>query len=141
MLAALYLCRDLDCDICARAVVENPAAAKWSAEAFRATTMRNSGHNPHTKFYESNGPDVKVRRTASSVAEKYQQLARDLHTSGIVVTIEPDPVCAVPLFGDLGIDPRELFASVIDGIQSIGRHLERTGHFLNTVVNQMAATT
>ena len=59
----------------------------------------------------------------------------------IVVTIELDPVCAVPLFGDLGIDPRELVASVIDGIQSIGRHLERTDHFLNRVVNQMAATT
>ena len=49
---------------------------------------RNSGHNPHTKFYESNGPDVKVRGTASSVAEKYQQLARDSHTSGDLVAAE-----------------------------------------------------
>jgi hypothetical protein len=49
---------------------------------------RNSGHNPHTKFYESNGPDVKVRGTASSVAEKYQQLARDAHTSGDLVAAE-----------------------------------------------------
>jgi hypothetical protein len=43
---------------------------------------RNSGHNPHSKFYESTGPDVKVRGTASNIAEKYQQLARDAHTSG-----------------------------------------------------------
>ena len=42
----------------------------------------------HTKFYESNGPDVKVRGTASSVAEKYQQLARDAHTSGDLVAAE-----------------------------------------------------
>jgi hypothetical protein len=59
----------------------------------------------------------------------------------IVVAIALDPVCVVPLFGDVGIDPRELVASVIDGIQSVGRHLERTGHFLNRVLNQMAATT
>jgi Domain of unknown function (DUF4167) len=48
---------------------------------------RNSGHNPLTKFYESNGPDLKIRGTASSVAEKYQQLARDAHASG-------DPIAA-----------------------------------------------
>jgi Domain of unknown function (DUF4167) len=49
---------------------------------------RNSGHNPHTKFYESNGPEVKVRGSASSVAEKYQQLARDAHTSGDLIAAE-----------------------------------------------------
>ena len=49
---------------------------------------RNRGYNPHTKFYESNGPDVKVRGTASSVADKYQQLARDAHTSGDLVAAE-----------------------------------------------------
>jgi hypothetical protein len=48
---------------------------------------RNSRHNPQTKFYESNGPYVKIRGTASHVAEKYQQLARDAHTSG-------DPIAA-----------------------------------------------
>jgi hypothetical protein len=37
--------------------------------------------------YESNGPDVKIRGTASHVAEKYIQLARDSQTSG-------DPVAA-----------------------------------------------
>jgi hypothetical protein len=49
---------------------------------------RHSGGNPHGKFYESNGPDVKVRGTASNIAEKYQQLARDAHTSGDLVTAE-----------------------------------------------------
>jgi hypothetical protein len=48
----------------------------------------SSGHNPRGKFYESNGPDVKVRGTASNIAEKYQQLARDAHTSGDLVTAE-----------------------------------------------------
>jgi hypothetical protein len=48
---------------------------------------RNKGHNPLTRVYESNGPDVKIRGTASHVAEKYQQLARDAHVSG-------DPIAA-----------------------------------------------
>jgi hypothetical protein len=48
---------------------------------------RNRGHDALTRFYESNGPNVKIRGTASSVAEKYQQLARDAHASG-------DPIAA-----------------------------------------------
>ena len=52
------------------------------------TGRRNNGYNPHGKFYESNGPDVRVRGTASNIAEKYQQLARDAHTSGDLVTAE-----------------------------------------------------
>jgi hypothetical protein len=47
--------------------------------------------NPMTRVYESNGPDVKVRGTASHVAEKYMQLARDSQTSG-------DPVAAENYF-------------------------------------------
>jgi hypothetical protein len=54
----------------------------------RWAVRRNSGYNPHSKFYESNGPDVKVRGTASNIAEKYQQLARDAHTAGDLVTAE-----------------------------------------------------
>jgi hypothetical protein len=49
---------------------------------------RNTRHNPLTRFYESNGPEVRVRGTASSVAEKYQQLARDAHTSGDLIAAE-----------------------------------------------------
>lgn len=45
------------------------------------------GPNPLTRSYESNGPDVKIRGSASHVAEKYVQLARDAHASG-------DPVAA-----------------------------------------------
>jgi hypothetical protein len=43
--------------------------------------------NPLTRVYESNGPDVKIRGSASHVAEKYVQLARDAQASG-------DPVAA-----------------------------------------------
>ncbi len=44
-------------------------------------------HNPLTRVYELNGPDVKIRGTANHVAEKYIQLARDATASG-------DPVAA-----------------------------------------------
>ena len=40
-----------------------------------------------TRVYESNGPDVKIRGTASHIAEKYIQLARDAQSSG-------DPIAA-----------------------------------------------
>lgn len=45
-------------------------------------------HNPLARLYESNGPDVKVRGTASHVAEKYLQLARDAQSSGDPVSAE-----------------------------------------------------
>jgi hypothetical protein len=48
---------------------------------------RSKSQNPLTRVYESNGPDVKIRGTASHVAEKYIQLARDAQSSG-------DPVAA-----------------------------------------------
>jgi hypothetical protein len=52
---------------------------------------RNNNHrksqNPLTRVYESNGPDVKIRGTASHIAEKYIQLARDAQSSG-------DPIAA-----------------------------------------------
>jgi hypothetical protein len=40
-----------------------------------------------TRVYESNGPEIKIRGTASHLAEKYVQLARDAQGSG-------DPVAA-----------------------------------------------
>lgn len=52
--------------------------------------MRNrnrKGQNPMTRVFESNGPDVKIRGTASHIADKYVQLARDALGSG-------DPVAA-----------------------------------------------
>src|SRR5215210_2652113 len=45
-------------------------------------------HNPLTRVYESNGPDVKIRGTAHHVAEKYLQLARDAQSSGDPVSAE-----------------------------------------------------
>ena len=40
------------------------------------------GPNPLTRSFESNGPDVKVRGNAQTIAEKYMQLARDAMSSG-----------------------------------------------------------
>jgi hypothetical protein len=48
---------------------------------------RRGGQNPLTRVFESNGPDIKIRGTASHIAEKYVQLARDARSSG-------DPVAA-----------------------------------------------
>jgi hypothetical protein len=45
------------------------------------------GQNPLTRVYESNGPEIKIRGTASHITEKYLQLARDAQGSG-------DPVAA-----------------------------------------------
>lgn len=45
-------------------------------------------HNPLTRVYESNGPEVKIRGTAHHIAEKYLQLARDAQGSGDPVTAE-----------------------------------------------------
>ena len=52
----------------------------------RGRSSRKS-HNPLTRVYESNGPDVKIRGTANHIAEKYLQLARDAQASG-------DPIAA-----------------------------------------------
>jgi hypothetical protein len=46
------------------------------------------GGNPLSRVYESNGPDVKVRGTAQTVADKYLQLGRDAHSAGDTVTAE-----------------------------------------------------
>src|SRR5581483_8561477 len=45
------------------------------------------GQNPMTRVFESNGPDIKIHGTASHIAQKYLQLARDALSSG-------DPVAA-----------------------------------------------
>ena len=53
----------------------------------RGRNRGGKGPNPLSLSYESNGPDIKIRGTASHVAEKYVQLARDARSSG-------DPVAA-----------------------------------------------
>jgi Domain of unknown function (DUF4167) len=45
------------------------------------------GNSPN-RVYESNGPDVKVRGTAQTIAEKYMQLGRDAQSSGDNVMAE-----------------------------------------------------
>ncbi len=54
----------------------------------RMRGRNRKSHNPLTRVYESNGPDVKIRGTASHIAEKYLQLARDAQSSS------GDPVSA-----------------------------------------------
>ena len=49
---------------------------------------RRGGQNPLTRVYESNGPEIKIRGTASHIAEKYLQLARDAQSSGDPVSAE-----------------------------------------------------
>src|SRR5665648_652671 len=44
--------------------------------------------NALARSYESNGPDVKIRGTASHIAEKYMSLARDALASCVMVTAE-----------------------------------------------------
>src|SRR6201997_1683124 len=50
----------------------------------RGRNRGKGGHhqNPLSRVYESNGQDVKIRGTASHIAEKYLQLARDAQSSG-----------------------------------------------------------
>ena len=45
------------------------------------------GPQSQNQFFQSNGPNVKIRGTARQVAEQYLQLARDAHTGN-------DPVAA-----------------------------------------------
>ena len=56
----------------------------------RRSRGRNNrkGPNPLTRSFESNGPDVKIRGTASHIADKYMTLARDAQTSGDPVSAE-----------------------------------------------------
>jgi len=46
------------------------------------------GGNSSNKVFDSNGPDVKLRGTAQTIAEKYMQLGRDAQSSGDSVSAE-----------------------------------------------------
>ncbi len=54
----------------------------------RRTRRGRKGPNPISRSYDSNGPDVKIRGTASQIAEKYVNLARDSQSSGDIITAE-----------------------------------------------------
>ena len=64
---------------------------RWNGRHPRGQNKRFEGsreHNPLNRFYESNGPDVKVRGPASLIAEKYQHLARDAQAAGDLIAAE-----------------------------------------------------
>lgn len=44
--------------------------------------------NPSNRVFESNGPDVKIRGTASHIAEKYASLGRDAQAAGDYIAAE-----------------------------------------------------
>ena len=54
----------------------------------RSRGRGRKNQNPLSRNYESNGPDVKIRGTASHVADKYSALARDALSSGDPITAE-----------------------------------------------------
>ena len=51
-------------------------------------TNRGREPNPLTRSYASHGPDVRIRRSALHVAERYLQLARDAHTGSNPIAAE-----------------------------------------------------
>jgi hypothetical protein len=51
------------------------------------STSNRRGSQSQNQFFQSTGPNVKIRGTARQVAEQYLQLARDAHTGN-------DPVAA-----------------------------------------------
>ena len=53
----------------------------------RAMSNRR-GPQSQNQFFQSNGPNVKIRGTARQVAEQYLQLARDAHTGNNPVGAE-----------------------------------------------------
>jgi hypothetical protein len=63
---------------------------RWRTRQSSGQNKRFDGskHNMLRSFYESNGPDVKVRGPAATVAEKYLQFARDAQASGDLIAAE-----------------------------------------------------
>lgn len=53
----------------------------------RGRKSNGGQHNQHRNF-ESNGPDIKIRGSASHVYDKYQQLARDASSAGDRIAAE-----------------------------------------------------
>jgi hypothetical protein len=59
-----------------------------SSNSNNSSNNHRKSHNPMSRVYESNGPDVKIRGNPSHIAEKYVQLARDAQASGDPVSAE-----------------------------------------------------
>lgn len=51
---------------------------------------RNRPRRPNnsSRLFESNGPDIKIKGSASQIVEKYQALSREYHSSGDPVSAE-----------------------------------------------------
>lgn len=75
------------------------------------------GHNPLTRSFESNGPDVKIRGTPAHIAEKYMSLARDAQASA-------DPVLA-----ENYLQHAEHYNRIIMTFRE--QHMQQTGEVLN----------
>ena len=54
----------------------------------RGRRQNSGGGNPSNKVYDSNGPEVRVRGSAQTVAEKYLQLAGDAQSQGDQIKTE-----------------------------------------------------
>jgi len=61
---------------------------RQSNQKSRSRGRGRKQHNPMSKNFESNGPDVKIRGNASHIAEKYSSLARDAQSNGDTVMAE-----------------------------------------------------
>lgn len=61
---------------------------RQSQQKNRMRGRGRKGPSPLSRTFESNGPDVKIRGTASHVAEKYASLARDALAAGDTVMAE-----------------------------------------------------
>ena len=54
----------------------------------RPRGRNRKNHNSGSRSYDSNGPDVKIRGTATHLCDKYQALARDANASGDYIRAE-----------------------------------------------------
>jgi hypothetical protein len=80
------------CAIASEGIAEQQAMRNGQNKRMRGRNRKGGGgghhQNPLSRMYESNGQDVKIRGTASHIAEKYLQLARDAQSSGDTIATE-----------------------------------------------------
>jgi hypothetical protein len=65
-----------------------PSSHGGSHNSGGGSSNNNGGYLNPNRTYDSNGPEIKVRGSASHVYEKYLQLARDANTQGDRVMAE-----------------------------------------------------
>ncbi len=59
-----------------------------AAKRQRGRGRKPGGQQNHRRSFDSNGPSVKIRGSASQISEKYQALARDANLSGDRIAAE-----------------------------------------------------